>query len=392
MAEKKKFKHARVAKHAANAYSPLIFDDDEESVLLEAAGSDDAAGKEDLAEDNLAEVNPTEEDLTEKDLADEDLTYEQRAIDRRLSEMDDIQETISRERREWFMRNRMIIMILAGILAVGLIFLGIKVYNDSHNPMSRFIKASANNLSTSFSFNLTAEKNGASMLHYTGTAQLDPDRQRVSITYDADCVDYQYRNVIYTDDQTTFKGNYYNGQWTLSDSTERVQNYFDFYKDYRTGKFDGGAFLRFFALTSKYSATDTEQFINLLMDRLSTDSNIAKYTTVNDDKGTTYRYEVDPEALCDLIINQGASTFFRSTDYNDFVKKVDANRARIAASECAFSFTVSPSGYLSILEFEIMTPDGSYTVKCLMGNFGNKKPDISDDFYEAAGIENPNQP
>ena len=368
MAEKKTLKHMRVAKHAAKDYSPLIFDDDEqESVLLDAAESDDAASEEDLA-------------------------YEQRAIDRRLSEMEDIQATIARERKEWFMRNRMIIMMIAGILAVALIFVGIKIYNDSHNPMSRFVRASAKNLGTSFSFNIVAEKNGDLMLHYTGSAQFDTDRQRVAVIYDADCVEYQYRNVIYTDDQTTYKGNYYNGQWTLSDCTEKVQNYFDFYKDYRSGRFDGGAFLRFFELNAAYSAQETEQFVKLVTDRMSTDSSIATFTTASDEKGTTYRYEVEPEALCDLIINQGASVFFRSSDYNLFVKKADANRARLAASDCRLSFTISPSGYLSILEVEIITPDGSYTVKCLMGNFGSNKPDISDDFYEAAGIEKPTQP
>lgn len=348
--------------------SPL----DEDYIPLLLEDEHDAGGFVDEPDD--------EEDI-------EELTYEQRAIRRRLSEIEIIEEAIAQRRRDWFRRNRTLLTVIAGILAVGLIFLGIKIFNDFHNPMSQLFSASTKNFGSSFSFNLIAEKNGEPSMRYAGTAEFHPNNQSLIIAYDADYVDYKYTNVVYTNGQISYKGNYYNGQWTLSNCTERVQDFFDFYKDYRYGSFDGGSFLRFFGMNSEYSSIELSRFMNLVKDRMSTDSSIAKITTVRDSKGTTYTYKINIEALFDLIVDRGASIFFRSTDYDLFVKKVDVNRDQLAATECTFSFTVSSSGYLNSFNLEMVTPSGPYSFRCVMSDFGNAEPAVPDSFYEAAGIQ-----
>ena len=330
-------------------------------------------------------------DMSDESDGEEGLDYEQRALKRRLREIETLRRDRTQQRKDWFRYNRTLIMVIASVLAVVLIFFGIKAFNDRSNPMSRFFTSASKNLSSSFSFDITAEKDGAAMQHYTGTAQSKPDSRSLMIMYDADCVDYQYTNVLYTDDKTTYKGNYYNGLWTISDRTDRVQDYFEFFNNFRKGNFDGGSFLRFFDKSYDYSSNDLNKLVNLVKDRLSTDSNIAKITTTKDDTGTTYRYDVDVDAVFELIVSQGASVFVRSTDYDTFVKKVDANRAEIEATKCTFSFIVTPEGYLSRVELELSAPDASYAFRCEMNDYSAAVPEIPDEFYEAAGVEKPQQ-
>ncbi len=304
-------------------------------------------------------------------------------------EIEIIEEEMRQRRKSWLRSHMTAFYIIAGILISVLVFLGIKWYNDSHNPISRFVSASAKDLGSSFSFHITAQKNDEVMMDYTGAVEFDPSDKTITASYDGAYSDYRYTNIIYTNGARSYKGNLYQNQWVVAECTERVQEFFDFYTDYRHGGFDGGSFLRFTGLNSFLYAQELNKFMDTVKSRLSTDSSIAKITTVRSDGNTTYHYDIDLKELLNLIRTQGAPIFYTSPDYNRFVARLEANAAHIDKAVCTFDFTVNSSGYLSNLCFNIQTGENTYTIRAEMDDFGEAEPVIPDGFYEAARLQKP---
>lgn len=304
-------------------------------------------------------------------------------------EIEIIEEEMRQRRKSWLRSHMTAFYIVAGIVIAALVFLGIKWYNDSHNPVSRFVNASAKNLGTSFSFRVSAEKNGETVMSYDGAAEFSPSAQTVSIAYDADYGNYTFNNVVYTNGTITYKGNCYNNVWSVADCTERTQEYFDFYGDYKNGSFDGGAFTRFTNMNSFLYAKELEKFMDTLKSRLSTDSAIAKITTTRDGGTTTYHYDVSLKELFNLVRSQGAPIFYTSPDYNLFIGRLDVNAENIEKAACTFDFTVNSSGYLSEMILNIDTGANSYTICATFDDFGSARAAIPDDFFEAAELVKP---
>lgn len=298
-------------------------------------------------------------------------------------EIEIIEEEMRQRRKSWLRSHMTAIYLIAGVAIAVLVFLGIKWYNDSHNPVSRFIKASGNNLGSSFSFQLTADKNGETVMSYDGMASFNPSKQTVSIVYEAEYTDYSYTNVIYTDGAITYKGNYYQGQWTISECSDKVQEFYDFYTDYKKGDFDGGSFLRFTGLSSFLYSQELNSFMDTVKSRLSTDSAIAKITTSRDGGATAYHYDINVKELFNLVRNKGASIFYTSTDYNRFLALLDYNAENIDQASATLDFTIDSDGYLSELAVSLDTGKNVYAVTLHMGDFDDADPEIPEGFYQA---------
>ena len=307
----------------------------------------------------------------------------------RQREIELIEAEIKARRVEWVKNHMTGLYIMIGILVALIIFIGIRIYDGNTNPLSRFIKSSSKNLSTSFSFDVTAEKNGEQMMSYSGSMKADPKGQKLTIEYDAEYPDYSYKNVIYTNGLTTYKGNLYKEHWTVTDCTNRVKEFFDFFTDYRDGNFDAGAFLRFTGLNNYLYSIELNRFMVTVKNRLSTDSAIVKITSTREGGCSTYRYDFNMQETMDLLIDRGASVFYTSPDYYHFVNKVRANEKNIADSKCFVEFTVGPSGFMESLDINILTGTDSYIIHCAMSDFDSAVPEIPDEFYLASGIKKP---
>ena len=298
-----------------------------------------------------------------------------------------IEEEVRERRRSWIKRNMTLIYAFVGVIIAALVALGISMYYRSTNPMSRFISASSKALDSSFSFDVTAEKNGEAVMTYSGAIKSDVDLQSVFAVYDAEYTDYSYTNVLYTKGAKTFRGNKYNGQWTIGNATERVTEYYDFYTDFRRGVFDGGSFLRFTGLNSRLYSIELNKFERTLRSRFSTDSSLTTITASRDGSDTVYRYDIDLPGLLSFIRDNGAPVFYTLPDYNAFIAKLEANTENIEASSCDFTFTVNAAGYLKNLELNIDTGSDQYRIRGDFDDFDDVDPEIPDDFFEAAGIQ-----
>ena len=302
-------------------------------------------------------------------------------------EIEIIEEEMRLERQSWIKAHMTWIYAGVGVIVVALVALLISIYYHNTNPMSRFISASSKALDSSFSFNLTAEKNDETVMSFKGSMKTDLKLQNIRAEYTADYVDYSYSKVVYTDSAKTYKGVLIEDKWNIGNATERAQEYFDFYTDYRTGGFDGGSFLRFTGLNNKLYSIELNKFVRTLRDRFSTDSSLTTITVTRDGSDTVYHYDVDLPGLMDFVRDHGAPVFYTLPDYNNFIAKLEENTENIEAASCEFSFTINTAGYLKDIDLMLDTGSDSYHIHCDLSEFGDIDPEIPDEFFEAAGLK-----
>lgn len=285
--------------------------------------------------------------------------------------------------RSFIKRNRGLLSILAGVLVVALVFFSINWYNGRNNPISRMVASCAKDLGGSFRFEVHTAKNGEDVMAYEGVFSADTGAHTVTVCYDASYPDYAYTAVIDTDEGVCTKGVYYQGKWMTEDVTQKLQDYYDFYADYRGGAFDSASFLRFTGLTSDYSPGPLDAFVKTLCSKIVSDKKFATVTTAKSEAGTTYTIDISPQAFFELIRDEGASIFFRSSDYDNFCMQYELGQDQIEDASCTLTFTVDSDGYLSELSFLNVIGGERYEVRCSMSEFGTAEAKIPDGFYAA---------
>lgn len=285
-------------------------------------------------------------------------------------------------RRRWIREHLTLIFIAVGLVAVGLVFLIIHLYNQDANPVNRLMSASAKDFSTPFDFEVALTVDDKPVMSYKGSVDSDGRNHKAEIAYDADYNEYTFKGAVYADPNLAAKGYYYDKEWTVRDCEERISNFFDFDGDLRRGEFDAGSLLRFTDLTSHYSSKELNKFFKVVKEKLASDSPVAKITTEKKDDGTVYRYDVSPVELFDMISKEGASLFYSADEYNWFREKLEGNREVIENAECVITYTINKDGYLTDFDITVSYSGHSYGLNCDMSSFGNTKVELDPAFLE----------
>ena len=341
--------------------------------------TDDTVVKDDVDIDDLKYEYP-EDDYSDFEAFD---VSEPRAP---IKEMDAIEEALAIRRRDWIKMHLSYIYAAVGVVIVGLIVFGIYMYSASTNPMSRFIGSLSKDFSTSFHYEIAVTEDDKPMMSHTGDIAVDRSKHSVKSLYEADYNSYTYTGAVYAYDKRAAKGSYYNNKWNIRECTDSVQDFFDFDKAFRSGGFDAGAFLRFTGLTSDYSARELSKAVGVVKQRLSTNSRIATIKTEKAEDGTRYLYDINLYELFSMIKEDGASVFYRATDYDKFVAVFDANKAILEKSECTVNFVINSAGYMSSFDMTVTAEGRSYGLKCKMSDFTEAEVAIPDTFFTAAQL------
>ena len=291
------------------------------------------------------------------------------------------------ERPSWVKEHVPAVIVGTAVIIIAAVIGVIFFMMQKNSPINKFVSASSKTTDASFSFRMEAKYNNNSVMRYEGDVSADDKQQRVEIIYDADMGGYEYTNVIYTKDGLSYSGNYYNGQWTVSDCSTQIRDFFDFYTDYKRGDFDAGSLLRFLNLTSEYSSLELENFWDTLNRKLSTNNAVSNLTVSDNANSSTYTYHPDLEELFDLIIENGGPVFFNASAYNNFTETVENSRDIIKNSDLMMGFTIDAQGYLTNIQFQLETAGDRYEVSCAFENIGGADREIPDDFFTAAGID-----
>lgn len=303
-----------------------------------------------------------------------------------VREMDIIEEALAIRRRDWVKMHLSYIYAIIGVVVVGLIVLGIYLYYQNANPMSRFVSSLSKDFSSSFNYEVQVTEDDKAVMSYDGSINVNRSKHELEAIYEADYNRYTYTGAVYARNKNAVKGSFYNGKWTTRDCSDNAQDFFEFDKAFRSGGFDGGAFLRFTGLTSDYSTRELTEMVGVLKKRLSTDSPIATIKSDRVEGGTRYTYDIDLYELFTLIQENGASVFYRATDYDKFVKLFEDNKSIIQNADCTLTFVVDSAGYMSSLDLTVDSEGKSYGLSCRMSDFAKAEVEIPDSFFKAAQI------
>ena len=344
----------------------------------------------DFEQDNPEQDNLQIEDLI-SDNSQSDDTEEFQAIDvseprAPVREMEIIEEALAIRRRDWIKTHLSYLYGVIGVIVVGLIVFGIYMYFQSTNPMSRFTGSLSKDFSSSFDYDVKVTEDDQAVMSYQGSVFVNRSKHIVESVYEADYNSYTYTGAVYAHEKNAVKGSLYKGQWTTHDCADSAQDFFEFDKAFRSGGFDGGAFLRFTGLTSDYSTRELNNMVSVLKSRLSTNSSIASIKTEKIEGGTRFDYTINLYELFSMIKDKGASVFYRATDYDKFVALFDTNKSIIEGADCTISFVVDSSGYMTSFDMTVKAEEKSYGLSCRMSNFGNAEVEIPDAFLKAAQV------
>lgn len=301
---------------------------------------------------------------------------------RRESEV--IAEERAAFRKMWLREHKLYIFAVIGVLLVLLIILGVRLFHQNTNPWSRLMQASAKDFSTSFAFDMQVKQDEKPVMTYNGTIAVNREKQQLRAVYDAQYTDYSYKAAAVADGKMYAAGSFYDGVWRVRDNSERVHDFFDFDTDYCKGKFDAGAFLRFTELNRDYSAEELQRFTDKLSQRLASDSDLAKITTEKSENGTQYRYDFNVKTLMDMIVSDGASVFYRSTDYDKFKEKYAANMGTAENSACTLEYFINSSGYLTELSVNVRIGEQKFALELSAHDFGSAMVSMPEGFVEQA--------
>ena len=334
---------------------------------------------------------PASDSGADAEPSDPDETPESQPVDvseprEPLSESEEFEKEQASRRRDWFRTHRTIIFAGIGLVVVALIVFGMILYLQRTNPMSRFTASLAKDFSSSFRYDIKVTEDDKPVMSYDGTISVDRNKHDLSALYQADYNSYTYTGAVYAHEKDNVKGSYYNKKWAIRDCTESVKDFFDFDKDFRAGKFNTGAFLRFTKLTSDYTTEELNKTIGVLKQRLSTDSPIATITTQNVDGGKRYDYTINLYELFSKIKEEGAPIFFRATDYDEFATLFNANKSVLENAECNASFEIDSAGYMTSFDITVKAEGQTFGLSCTMSDFSSAEVDIPESFFEAAEI------
>lgn len=298
-------------------------------------------------------------------------------------ERDIIREERAMFRRMWIRDHLPHIFIAVGIILVLLVFLVVRNYQDFNNPISKLMGAAAKDFDSSFAFEMVVSEDGAPVMTYSGTADPDRSSQHISLLYQAKYTDYEFTAATLADEKRSVSGNMVDGKWRVKDCTSKVQDFFDFDTDFKKGKIDTGAFLRFADKTSDYSAGELSEFIEKMSKRIYSDKSLATVTTSKTDDGTVYKIELNAKNLLEMIVNDGASVFYRSSDYINFRSRFTANEQYLEGASCVIDFTVK-DGYLTEFNISASAEERVFSVGISFSDFGTATVEIPEDFIAEA--------
>lgn len=282
--------------------------------------------------------------------------------------------------------------VAVGLILVVAVIVIMFVVNIDNNPLKMFNKASAKLLDCSgFSYEVSAGKNGETYMYYQGAMELDVENQTLESSYHAVYDNYEYDATVYAKGIEAYRGNYFDGKWSVEDYSQKSLDFFDFYRDYRKGDFDAGAALRFTGMNDVFSAPNLEESFEKISKELTSPSGLNKILcsevrTENDVTVVTFNPNV--KELFGVITRNIGSAYASAKAYTEFKESVDYSADNLEKAQLTLSYTIDGNGYLTDILFNYTIGNDNYVIEVHTSDFENADAEISQGFLTAAGIDN----
>lgn len=281
-------------------------------------------------------------------------------------------------------------VIVALVLVVAVI-LSMFAINYKNNTFVMFNKASSKNLDCgSFSYVIKAKVNDENYMVYDGAIEFDLHDRKIESVYHAVYKGYDYDAVTYAKDSKAVRGNYYGGKWTTEDYSDRALDFFGFYNDYRRGKLDAGAAVRFTQTNDKFTARQLKVSVEDIIKELTRPSNVngvlhQQVKTVNEETTVTFSPEMDK--VFDIILSHIGPAYTSANEFSKFKADIENSRESLKNVDAEISYTIDSRGYLSFVNISYNVNGDNYVIEIKMDDFKEANAEIPESFFVSSGIE-----
>ncbi len=283
------------------------------------------------------------------------------------------------------------VFVCVAFALVVLVIVFIFVVNNNNNSFVLLNKASVKAFdSGSFHYSVDAGINGTSYMQYDGDMEFDLDSQVINSVYHAVYENYEYDAVVCGNGANAYRGNFYKGKWSVDDYSEKMLDFFDFYRDYRKGDFDAGAAVRFTDSNDIFNAQQLEESVNDIFSQLSNTRNMNTVMgqEVRVENGeTTVVFTPDIKEILDLVVSEIGSAFSGADAYAEFKESVENSEEKLSSAQMTMSYTVNRDGYLTDLSFNYTVDHNTYFIIAKLSDFSQTEVVVPQDFLTAADID-----
>lgn len=283
------------------------------------------------------------------------------------------------------------VVVIAALVLVLVIVVSIFSINLSNNSFKKFQRASTKNFeSGGFEYTVTAGLNGETYMAYDGALEFDLGSQMLESQYHAVYSDYEYDAVTYAHKAKAYKGNYYSGKWTVEDYTDKALDFFSFYRSYKKGEFEAGAFVRFTDTNDVFRAVQLERSVTAILDELTKPTsmkNMLHQKVETNDDGTVYTFTPEMDEVMAVVTKNIGSAYSSAKEYNKVRERIESSQLKLENANTTVSYTISPNKYLTDVVIDHEVEGNRYRIVIEMKNFGKTEVEVKDGFLSAAGIE-----
>ncbi len=281
--------------------------------------------------------------------------------------------------------------VIAGVVLVLIVVIFILYLNFNSGVLRTFVKSSAKIFeSGGFSYHISAGVNENTFMECDGEFELKLENQQMTSLYHATYDEYEYDAVTYSRGTNAYRGNYYGGKWSVEDYADRSLDFFDFYRDYRRGKFDASAVLRFTGTNDKFDALQLSKSIGAILEELSTTKSINKvlHQQTKDVKdGMVITYTPDMAEFMDIIVRNIGSAYSSANAYSQFKTTVENSRENLENTYCEINFTIDNKGYLTGIDFRYQYEGENHFIRFEFSDFGERDIEVPESFLAAADLQ-----
>lgn len=281
--------------------------------------------------------------------------------------------------------------VVVALVLVAAVIISMVAFNLKNNTLVMFNKASSKNFDCgSFSYQLNAKLNDELYMMYDGAIEFDLHDRKIESVYHAVYKDYEYDAVTYAQDSKAIRGNYYNGKWTTEDYSDRALDFFGFYNEYRRGKLDAGAAVRFTQTNDKFAARSLKTSIESIIKELSKPTNmnaVMHQKMVVADGDTTITFNPEMDKVFDIIIKHIGPAYTSANEFAIFKAAVENSMDNLQKTDCEIKYTINGKGYLSYLYISYTVDGDNYVVEINMGDFKEAETVVPESFFAATSIE-----
>ncbi|MBQ2972625.1 MAG: hypothetical protein IJE16_08800 [Ruminococcus sp.] len=282
------------------------------------------------------------------------------------------------------------VFVGAALVLVVLIIVFMFIVNHNNNAFAMLNKASVKAFDCgSFHYRVDAGMNGTSYMQYEGDMEFDLNTRIMNSSYHAVYENYEYDAVVYGQGATAYRGNFYKGKWSVDDYSEKMLDFFDFYRDYRKGDFDAGAAVRFTDSNDVFNAQQLGEAMNDIFSQLSKSYNMNTVMgqEIKVENGeTTVTFKPQMKEVFDLVVSEIGSAFSGADAYAAFKESVENSEENLFTAQLTMSYTINKEGYLTDLSLIYTVNHNTYFVVAELSEFSNTQVVIPQDFLVAANI------